>query len=413
MLVMFADKALSRRFHFWLTFAALTVLQAVRYKIFGGMGDVDLVPSFLIDFTVISFAFKGTILKKAFLTTLFYALIFIFEAITALAVSEGIGIITKTSPDVDTMYWLMVVISKALLLLTTLLLGKKLAFNQSPREWLLYLPLPAMTIVILVWGYPFTHTDPNSAVTEMLTGVCAFSLLSNIFLIVYMKRKEERNLLSVKVEALRIQRKMSEAYYSELNAAHALIERTAHDLKHHLDYIETADNLESVKKYALSLESRSFIDMSAFTGNRDIDALLSAKKEEIKGKDINLHIKGDLPTKIEWLDPVDIIIILGNALSNAIEGCAPCDEKNVIVSFNYDDAWLVLSVENTISIKPVANPLGNGFISGKTGAGHGLGLGNIEAAVERYGGDINYEVTDETCRLDVMLYKQAQEPVGE
>ena len=101
------------------------------------------------------------------------------------------------------------------------------------------------------------------------------------------------------------------------------------------------------------------------------------------------------------MDIEDICIIFANSLENAIEACQKVEQSGrfIKVVLNYRDDRLVYKITNPTDGSVIKNRSG-GFKSTKTTPGeHGLGVVNIEKAVEKYGGIFNAEHGDNVFTL--------------
>ena len=69
------------------------------------------------------------------------------------------------------------------------------------------------------------------------------------------------------------------------------------------------------------------VDTLLKTGNVSLDAILSAKIAQAKAEGIAVTVKANIPDKLTISD-VELSIIIGNLLDNAIEACCLVMSKN-------------------------------------------------------------------------------------
>lgn len=88
------------------------------------------------------------------------------------------------------------------------------------------------------------------------------------------------------------------------------------------------------------------------------------------------------------VDDVDLCVILGNLLDNAIEACAalPADGRWLRVYVAARGSQLYASIQNSAVEDPSFNQ--RNYISEKRG-NHGLGMKRVAAVVEKYEGFLN------------------------
>jgi sensor histidine kinase regulating citrate/malate metabolism len=146
------------------------------------------------------------------------------------------------------------------------------------------------------------------------------------------------------------------------------------------------------------------------TGNRVVDAVLVAKNMRARDEQVEVSFVVD-GTLLDFMDPLDITAVLGNAVDNAIEAAARVPDvgrRSVRVAVFAQDDFVMIRVENPFA-GTVQRSAGR-IVSRKRGAGHGYGLRNIEAAVERYGGSTSISHEDQWFSLRVLLPRVA--PAG-
>ncbi|MDE6404057.1 MAG: GHKL domain-containing protein [Lachnospiraceae bacterium] len=102
------------------------------------------------------------------------------------------------------------------------------------------------------------------------------------------------------------------------------------------------------------------------------------------------------------MDMVDLCILLGNLLDNAMEAAAESAEKRVGVSVREELGCLLIRVSNTFSEE---NSDVKSFISPKEETGkHGFGMRHIRETVRRYGGEITTHDEGDWFYSDVIIY---------
>ncbi len=164
-----------------------------------------------------------------------------------------------------------------------------------------------------------------------------------------------------------------------------------HDLKNHIRVLEIlaeekrfeelTDYLDSFRK---DVERRM---IPARTGCAPVDALLGDKLYQAGKQDteMKLELCGLSQT---GLAAVDLCVILGNLLDNALEACSGISgEKRIVLRMRREEEFCYITVVNTAE-EPVR--AGEGYLSAKgdriNGVGHGLGLRSAERTAHRYGG---------------------------
>lgn len=98
----------------------------------------------------------------------------------------------------------------------------------------------------------------------------------------------------------------------------------------------------------------------------------------------------------------DIVIILSNLLSNAMEACEKCDKKIIKLKFVKDDGNIVVSVKNTFCGTILCQ---NGEIATtkEDSAEHGIGIKNIIHAVNKYSGSYTIKYDQEEFYFSILI----------
>lgn len=189
------------------------------------------------------------------------------------------------------------------------------------------------------------------------------------------------------------------------------VNRAYHDMKHHLDALRAeADPGTRARLFDELSESVQGYGDQVRTGNRVVDAVLTAKRASARDDDIEVAYVVD-GALFDFLKPLDVTAILGNAVDNAVEGARSvreADGRIVRVALFAQDDFVMLRVEN--SYDGVIRRSGGRIVSRKSGSGHGYGLRNIEAAVAAYGGTTSVTHDDHWFSLHVLLPRAGSDP---
>uniref|UniRef100_UPI0020404553 ATP-binding protein n=1 Tax=Mediterraneibacter agrestimuris TaxID=2941333 RepID=UPI0020404553 len=113
----------------------------------------------------------------------------------------------------------------------------------------------------------------------------------------------------------------------------------------------------------------------------------------------NIHIPTQLP-----FSNVDISILLGNSIDNAIEAAGKVKKgKNVKIYMVYDKNILLITITNPFVGTLIKDSQGVIKTTKKDKDNHGFGLESIRRVVEKYHGSVVIEDTDNQFVLKVML----------
>lgn len=190
--------------------------------------------------------------------------------------------------------------------------------------------------------------------------------------------------------------------------ANADIRRLYHDMKNHLLALESMiKSGGEPEQYITELHSRlESYDVNVNTGNAVADTLLAEKIERARLDNISFNVCADL-SMFSFMNSVDMVTILANAIDNAVEALIQLpegQERIVYIKTTRYANMAVLRISNQFSGKLDAR---NGVLhTGKADpAMHGIGLSSIQKAVERYGGsaETQFENDGGWFRLMIMI----------
>ena len=153
-----------------------------------------------------------------------------------------------------------------------------------------------------------------------------------------------------------------------------------------------AGQVERAIAYLEQLDrSLQTVDTLLKTGNVTVDAILSAKLAQARAAGIAVTAEANLPPELSLTD-LELSIVIGNLLDNAIEGCrSAAGEKFLRLSLRMKGDMLYFYLLNSAGKKQ--KKVGSLFRTGKTGA-HGFGLHRAEAIVKQHGGWVKYNSED-------------------
>ena len=154
------------------------------------------------------------------------------------------------------------------------------------------------------------------------------------------------------------------------------INQKYHDLKRHIDFLASVASQEDREKYLETFKMQMSI-YEAFhdTGNRTLDIMLTDKDMECRknGIQLLLFVNGK---QLEFLEPLDIVTIFGNAIDNSIEAVKKLPEecRVITVRMHEYDTWLVVTFENSINGELKWNGRRVSDSTKHDGKEHGFGL---------------------------------------
>ena len=192
-----------------------------------------------------------------------------------------------------------------------------------------------------------------------------------------------------------MQEEQARQHLEEVRSIHNEMRGYKHDFHHHLQALKgqlEAGQVDRAIAYLEQLDrSLQTVDTLLKTGNVTVDAILSAKLAQARAAGIAVTAEANLPPELSLTD-LELSIVTGNLLDNAIEGCrSAAGEKFLRLSLRMKGDMLYFYLLNSAGKKQ--KKVGSLFRTGKTGA-HGFGLHRAEAIVKQHGGWVKYNSED-------------------
>lgn len=179
-----------------------------------------------------------------------------------------------------------------------------------------------------------------------------------------------------------------------------------HDYHNHIQTMKAylmMGQLEELEEYLGGLETDlAQVDTVIKTGNVKLDAILNSKLTLIASKQIPVNAKAQVPGELAISD-VDLCVVIGNLLDNAIESCERVEEPEkrfIRVYIGILKQHLYISVTNAAG--EVKRASRGQYLSTK-GPGRGFGLKRVDAIVHACGGYLNRQSEPGVFATEVML----------
>lgn len=182
-----------------------------------------------------------------------------------------------------------------------------------------------------------------------------------------------------------------------------------HDIQAHmivLQYYLESGNYEKAKSYLGDMkqhQNRSGIFMKD-TGHDLVNAILS---DILSGsrKKIDFEITGLLPQNL-WLNEYDICTLFSNLFMNAREACEKLRTVNPVIHMEVqeDAQECFISIQNPIEWK-IETKGTKLLTTKKKKALHGYGTRNVLEVIKAYNGKIDFLITDQMFRVEILLNK--------
>ena len=185
-----------------------------------------------------------------------------------------------------------------------------------------------------------------------------------------------------------------------------------HDYHNHIQTMKAClalDQKAELGAYLGKLDTDlTSVDTVIKTGNVMVDAILNSKISLAQSKKIAVNAKATVPKTLTVSD-IDLCVIIGNLLDNAIEASVqhPEESKRFIrIYIGIHKEMFYISITNSVG-GTVNKHKGEGFLpiyhSTKNQAGHGFGLVRIDKLVAKYDGFVDRQNEPGVFVTEIML----------
>ena len=305
------------------------------------------------------------------------------------------------------------VASKFLAYFFVLITKKKRIISSDTRGkqivgLLFSLPIASLLIILLFIRCCYQISDITFEIITLTTSiVLAFANVSVFYII-----DKQNELIETKEKLLFVEKHINSQviHYEELYKHQNELRTFRHDIKNKsillialLKKGETEKALRAIENNIDWLEKNNNSIINS--GNPIIDAVLQAKLYDAKEKSISIAFSTKLVEEIK-IDEIELGIIIGNALDNAIEATEKCKEKdNLLIQFNL----IVTSDRISISVK---NPVKKDVNTEKLQTtkddkiNHGFGINSMRTLANKYDGMIIFSCINKIFTVNINLSNQ-------
>lgn len=267
---------------------------------------------------------------------------------------------------------------------------------KSGAAFLILLPVATVSVILL--QYNFFLQIPSDAQNITVASICCYSLLflSNILVFAMIDRIYDDSVKDARLNVATEVISKQELQYKQLVVYHNDIQKIRHDQKNYLIGVIGELHNGNIKNALLSLEkeyntiSNETIQYSSESSI--VHLIISNKKAVADNKNIGIDFSYRNLSRIN-ISSIDLAIILGNILDNAIEATEKVTTaKRTIKVFT--------AVQNDVIIIRVENPTAdkvdifNLSSTKEESSKHGFGIISIRNIASKHNGNVEFDYKD-------------------
>lgn len=355
--------------------------------------------------------FEGKLQSKLVVSVFYVIFSFISELLAAVLLSNIFGdVVVEVRENILYMF-LGGVTSKLILILLIQSLVRSRVRNRwkvSIKAWMITMTIPLLSILLSITTIyepiiagEFSVLSVLACLAILYINIITFYLFDNIIVQV-----NDLNQYKIREHALILKQEQ----YKTIMEADEQIKKIRHDMMGHLIVLR---GYYSEKKHDKAIEYINQLHKQlnlgvrkVISGNIVVDAMINNRKALMDRMNIKYSDSMAIPTELNIRD-VDLSIVLGNLINNAIEACQRLEEieKEIVLNLMYKKQNLFIEIKNTYNIDSVRMRSGK-YISSKTNRGHnvlGTGLENIEEVIDIYNGVFQIELQNDFFIAKAMI----------
>lgn len=281
--------------------------------------------------------------------------------------------------------------------------------NNDIKHILPLLIFPLLSIVSCTMFLFAALKNEMSLSYKMATSVvCVLYIFASVFIFVYYQMLANKEEKINELEAEKRLYNLNQTYLEVLQHRNDELQMIFHDTKNHYLALSSFDNIEEVKAYISkiypALEEKNIIKIS---NNKMLDLILN--KYIVACKNNNIRFDYEVKTaNLDYIDNVELSIILNNILDNAVEAAKISSERQIEFSLRHINNMDLLNVVNSCDNPP--KHIKNQLLTTKFDTdSHGFGTKIIKKHVKMNNGKYEWFYDSEERRFHLTILFQRKD----
>ena len=397
----------------YILFVAILFLELSFVNFIVSFEGIGIIISILIIYIYSLINLKGTFMQKMF-WSIFVMLLIMGITIVVLSIEGciiGKGYLNLVIQKDLYRFVGVVIIQIVLFYLTRFMIKrakKDSTYSLKWNEWFVLLIIPVISIftmsfVSLIIINIEDQLSPMQHIFSILSILGILMTNSLVYVLYVNMQKDHAKQLeySILQQAFKSQEKSVE----ETKILYQWVRSIRHDLKQHFQVALTMLHSGKINEAVDYMEKYNDtvldgISNKVFCDNDVVNYIINSKSKICSDRHIKIYIY--IANEIPEFSDLDLCLLLGNALDNAIEGVSGDGNNEIYLELRNVDNFFMISVKNTITNSVLEyNP---NLISTKNEKEvHGLGILSMKEVVQKYNGSIEFYESDNKFCCDMLL----------
>lgn len=397
----------------YILFVAILFLELSFVNFIVPFEGIGIIISILIIYIYSLINLKGTFMQKMF-WSIFVMLLIMGITIVVLSIEGciiGKGYLNLVIQKDLYRFVGVVVIQIVLFYLTRFMIKrtkKDSTYSLKWNEWFVLLIIPVISIftmsfVSLIIINIEDQLSPMQHIFSILSILGILMTNSLVYVLYVNMQKDHAKQLeySILQQAFKSQEKSVE----ETKILYQSVRSIRHDLKQHFQVALTMLHSGKINEVVDYMEKYNDtvldgISNKVFCDNDVVNYIINSKSKICSDRHIKIYIY--IANEIPEFSDLDLCVLLGNALDNAIEGVSGEGSNEIYLELRNVDNFFMISVKNTI-INSVLEDNPNLISTKNEKEVHGLGILSMKEVVQKYNGSIEFYESDNKFCCDMLL----------
>lgn len=397
----------------YILFVAVLFLELSFVNFMVPFEGIGIIISILIIYIYSLLNLKGTFMQKMF-WSIFVMLLIMGITIVVLSIEGciiGKGYLNLVIQKDLYRFVGVVIIQIVMFYLTRFMIKrtkKDSTYSLKWNEWFVLLIIPVISIftmsfVSLIIINIEDQLSPMQHIFSILSILGILMTNSLVYVLYVNMQKDHAKQLeySILQQAFKSQEKSVE----ETKILYQSVRSIRHDLKQHFQVALTMLHSGKINEAVDYMEKYNDtvldgISNKVFCDNDVVNYIINSKSKICSDRHIKIYIY--IANEIPEFSDLDLCVLLGNALDNAIEGVSGEGNNEIYLELRNVDNFFMISVKNTI-INSVLEDNPNLISTKNEKEVHGLGILSMKEVVQKYNGSIEFYESDNKFCCDMLL----------
>lgn len=397
----------------YILFVAILFLELSFVNFIVPFEGIGIIISILIIYIYSLINLKGTFMQKMF-WSIFVMLLIMGITIVVLSIEGciiGKGYLNLVIQKDLYRFVGVVIIQIVLFYLTRFMIKrtkKDSTYSLKWNEWFVLLIIPVISIFTMSFvSLIIINTEDQLSPMQHIFSILSILgiLMTNSLVYVLYVNMQKDHAKQLEYSILQQAFKSQEKSVEETKILYQSVRSIRHDLKQHFQVAltmlhsgkinEAVDYMEKYNDTVLDgISNRVFCD------NDVVNYIINSKSKICSDRHIKIYIY--IANEIPEFSDLDLCVLLGNALDNAIEGVSGEGNNEIYLELRNVDNFFMISVKNTI-INSVLEDNPNLMSTKNEKEVHGLGILSMKEVVQKYNGSIEFYESDNKFCCDMLL----------